>query len=214
MKLVSVNRGTAESLKYGKRRFVTGIDKRDCDGPVYIGASGVDGDAVCDAEHHGGPDQALYVYGAAHYEWWSRELGRTLRYGTFGDNLTIDGLPDDMSAGDRLCIGSALLIEATAPRIPCSTLAAQMQDSNFGLRFKRAEMPGFYFRVIEPGHVAAGDAVESVEGNGAGVSMLDLFRLYYALSPRPDELRRALDAPIAARLRQRFENKLASVESR
>jgi len=210
MQLVSINRGAAESIEHGKRQFVTGINKKACSGPVRVYASGLENDAVCDQEHHGGPDQALYVYGSDHYEWWSQELGQTVRPGTFGDNLTISDLPDDMNAGDRLLIGD-LLLEATGPRIPCSTLAAQMQDSNFGLTFRRAEKPGYYFRVLNPGAIAEGDEVTLVPDPEASVSMIELFRLYYELSPGADQLRRVLDAPIAERLRARFEGKLAAI---
>lgn len=209
IRISSINRGLAATIDYGNRRFVTGIDKQPVDECVAITASGLEGDSVCDTEHHGGADQAVYVYSTADYEWWAAELGRPLRPGTFGDNLTIDGLPSDMNVGDRLLIGSALL-EATAPRIPCSTLAATMRDSDFGLAFRRAARPGIYFRVLNEGEVCPGDRVTLVENTDPTVSIVALFHLCYENSPGREALESALEAPIAERLRKRFAAKLAS----
>lgn len=197
--VVSVNIGRPRAIRHGERELLSGIDKRPVPGSVRITSAGLAGDAICDTAHHGGPDQAVYVYSAADYAWWSRELGRDVAFGTFGDNLTIDTMPSDLNTGDRLMIGDVIL-EATAPRIPCGTLAAMMQDTDFGLRFRRAERPGFYFRVLHEGDVSTGDVVVLVENPDDGISMLEQFRLSYELHPRAADLRRALDAPIAERM--------------
>lgn len=211
MQLVSINVGTAESIGAGKRATVSGIDKQPVSGPVFVSASGLPDDAICAPDFHGGPDQAVYAYGASDYAWWSEQLGREIRPGTFGDNLTIDGLPRDMHAGDRLIIGDAVL-EATAPRIPCSTLATQMGDNKFGLAFRRAERPGFYFRVVTEGEVAAGDRVTFADNEHGTISMLELFRLSYEIKPSAASLRRAIEAPIAIRIRHEFAEKLATLD--
>jgi MOSC domain-containing protein YiiM len=209
MRVASVNLGQQESIAHGGRSFETGIRKRLVDGPVHIGTQIVAGDTICDREHHGGADQAVYVYGSEDYAWWSERLGHELEPGTFGENLTIDGLPSDLVVGDRLLIGDVLL-EATAPRIPCSTLAAQMQDSQFGMTFRKAEKPGIYFRVLNEGEVAAGDGVTFIENPAPVVSILDLFRFNYDLRPDRANLERYLEAPLAERMRAKVEAKLAA----
>ena len=209
MRVTSVNVGREETIDHGNRRFTTGIRKRPVDGPVYIGADSVAGDTISDKKHHGGADQVVYAYSADDYEWWSEQLGRELAPGTFGENLTIEGLPTDLNVGDRLLIGEVLL-EATAPRIPCSTLAAQMQDSGFGMAFRKAERPGIYFRVLNEGEVTAGDAVTCIENPTPVVSILALYRLAYDLSPDPDTLERYLEAPLAERLRASIAEKLSA----
>ena len=212
MTVASVNVGAATTISHRGRDFLTGIDKQPSSTRVRVLASGVEGDAICDLEHHGGVDQAVYVYGQNHYRWWSEQLGRDLRPGLFGENLSIQNLPDDLKAGDRFTIGE-LVLEATAPRIPCSTFAAQMRDSGFGMAFRRAEKPGFYFRVIVSGDIGAGDTIElHPAGTESNVSMLELFRLHYDLSPDPKALQRALESPIAERLQRRFEQKLDAAE--
>ena len=206
MRVARINIGAAETISHRGREFETGIRKRAVDGPVAIGPDGVGDDVICDLENHGGADQAVYAYGTADYEWWSSELGRSVEPGTFGENLTIDGLPDDLHVGDRLLIGNVIL-EATSPRIPCATLSAEMGDSNFGMAFRRAERPGFYFRVLNPGEISAGDAVTLAEDPSSGVTMLDLFRLRYDLSPDAGLLDRALAAPVAERMRELIQSK-------
>ena len=212
MRVTSVNIGREEAIEHGRRTFVTGIRKRPAAAAVYVGAEAVAGDTISDKKHHGGADQAVYAYSADDYAWWSAKLGRELAPGTFGENLTIEGLPSDMNVGDRLLIGDVLL-EATAPRIPCNTLAAQMQDSGFGLAFRKAERPGIYFRVLNEGEVAAGDAVTYIENPAPVVSILALYRLAYDLSPDPAALERYLEAPLAVRMSASLEAQLAAHRS-
>lgn len=212
MRILSVNTGLAESLQVGGQVQLTGINKRPVRDSVHVGELGLANDSVCDSEHHGGVDQAVYVYSANDYVWWSQELDREIPYGTFGDNLTIAEFPDDMNAGDRLLVGD-LILEATAPRIPCRTLAAKMQDSNFGLRFREAERPGVYFRVLNPGDVAAGDPVTLVEMPGESVSMLEIFRAWYQLHPSIELLQRIVAAPVAERMLAKFSAKLSAANS-
>ncbi|MEL7187828.1 MAG: MOSC domain-containing protein [Pseudomonadota bacterium] len=212
MQLTSVNRGTAETIEHGSKSMTTGICKRPVEGPVLLLETGVDNDAVVDAEHHGGADQAVYAYSADDYDWWAESAGREFKPGTFGENLTIRGMPSDMRVGDRLLIGEVVL-EATAPRIPCATLAARVANSGFSLEFREAEKPGVYFRVLNPGSVQKGDAVTFVESDSADVTILDLFRFYYALQHDEATLLRYLEAPLASRVRARVETKLAALQS-
>lgn len=169
-----------------------------------MGEFGLDGDAIFDDEHHGGRDQAVYAYRVEDYEWWSATTGFHHKPGLFGENLTIRGLPADMVIGDRLLIGDVVL-EVTAARIPCGTLATRVKDRDFGLVFRKAERPGVYFRVLNPGHVAANDSIEMVECSNAMVTVLDLFRFAYATSHDAEQLQRFLDAPIAERVRTKVE---------
>lgn len=209
MRVVSLNIGRAETLCHGEREIFTGICKRPVAGPITISESGVGDDVIQDLKNHGGPDQAVYAYSAADYAWWSEQLGAAIAFGTFGENLTIDVLPPDMTTGDRLLIGDVIL-EVTAPRIPCRTLAARMQDRNFGLIFRRAERPGYYCRVLHAGEVKNGDSVTLVENPVQAISILEQFRLSYDTNPDPDALQRALEAPLAERMRKKFESRLAA----
>ncbi len=206
MQLESVNVGRLETIGHNGKSFQTGICKYPVDGSIRLEAAGVRDDVIGDVDNHGGADQAIYVYSADDYDWWASETGREFFPGVFGENLTIRGMPPDMNVGDRLLIGEAVL-EATAPRIPCSTFAAKMQDSGFGLTFRKAERPGIYFRVLSEGEVSAGDKVSLVRDPSNAVSVLELFRFNFLLRHDEDTLRRYLDAPVAVRLREKIESK-------
>jgi len=207
MVLESINVGSVETISHGHKSHSTGICKYPVAGSVYLGELGISGDAVVDSAHHGGVDQAVYAYSADDYDWWAEECNREFTPGLFGENLTIRGLPSDMNVGDRLLIGEVVL-EATSPRIPCGTLATKMRDTDFGLAFRRAERPGFYFRVLNSGDLTVGDVVTYVANHSNDVSMLELFRFNYALQHEVDELKRFLQAPIAIRFREKIERKL------
>ena len=210
MQLESINVGSVETVIHKDKFFTTGICKYPVDGAVYLDEAGVRDDVIVDKEHHGGADQAVYAYSADDYDWWARETGREHVPGLFGENLTIRGFPSDMNIGDRLLIGEVVL-EATAPRIPCSTFAARMQDFGFGMVFRKAERPGIYFRVLNGGEVSAGDAVTLVANDSSNVSILELFRFKFALQHEIADLHRFLAAPIAIRFRDNIESRLEAM---
>lgn len=142
MKILSVNIGERRTQPKGDGFETTGIFKIPTRERVHIGTLGLPGDVICDVKDHGGPDQAVYLYGAPDYAWWSEQLGRQLEPGTFGENLTLSDFESARyNIGDRLQMGT-LVLEFTAPRIPCSTLARRMGDSEFIKKYRAAERPG------------------------------------------------------------------------
>src|SRR4051812_8193344 len=173
MLLVSVNVARPQRLVLGGRVRRTAIAKQPVDGPVAVGALGLDGDEVGSTKHHGGRDQAVYVYSLDDYAWWAGELGRALAPATFGENLTVQGLRSgELAVGDRLQVGQAVELEVTAPRIPCQTLAGRMADPGFVKRFAAAERPGAYARVLRTGRVRVGDVVQLRPASGPSLPLV------------------------------------------
>lgn len=214
MILLSINIGQLRPLRRGNKSGQSGIYKQPVAGPVTLTVDGLPGDAIADKKHHGGPDQAIYIYGAPDYAWWSAELGAELEPGTFGENLTIAGLESaDYAIGDRLHIGEAVVLQVTSPRIPCSTLAARMADPTFVKRFRAAERPGLYCRVLQPGVLSPGDPVRYTPYDGDTITILQSFRDFYEPSLSADTLRRYLAAPIAIRDRAEKESQLLALLS-
>jgi len=172
MRLLSVNVGRPTAVPYTDQpQGLTGIDKQPVEGPVRVsapgpkgvGGSGLAGDAVCDLRHHGGDDQAVYAFAREDLDAWERELGRTLASGAFGENLTTTGL--DVSGariGERWRIGSEVVLEGRAGRIPCLTFQGHLGERRWVRRFTEKAATGAYLRVIVPGEIRAGDAVEIV----------------------------------------------------
>ena len=212
LRVTSVNVGRARLIPGAESVGPSGIYKLPQHHAVAVTAQGLEGDAICHTEDHGGPDQAVYAYGGIDYRWWATELQRPVEPGTFGENLTINGMSSDLHVGDRLHVGSVTL-EATGPRIPCANFSARMQDRRFAKRFRDAARPGVYFRVLQPGTVSADDAVELVASNRSDpVGVVELFHAYYDAFPEAANLRRLLAAPIAARLRARLQKQLDALE--
>jgi len=204
MKVTSVNIGRPERIAGYKRK--TGIVKRPAQEAVEIGPLGLAGDAVLDTKNHGGPDQAVYIYGQPDYDFWAGELGRDLPPGLFGENLTIDGLESrKMLIGDRLRIGDVVL-EVTSPRIPCNTFAARMGDPMWVKRFFAVNRPGVYMRVIETGTVTAGMEVEHTPFAGEAIPAIELMSDYK--NPSPERVRWLMQAPIHRDLVAKYTEKL------
>lgn len=199
MQLISLNLGHERAMRNGKASGKTGIYKLPTNESVQVTSEGLGGDVICDMENHGGADQAIYVFSVPDYEWWAAQLGRELEPGTFGENLTISGLlSQDFSIGDFLYVGEVLL-QVTAPRIPCVTLAVRMDDPAFVKRFRHGERPGLYCRVLKEGSIRVGDEVRREPYGQETVSALEMFRHWYEPNEDADWLRRYRAAPIAVR---------------
>lgn len=192
-RVVSVNVGEPREVPHAGTTVMTAIFKAPVDGTVALGAGGLAGDRQADLSVHGGPHMAAYIYSADDYAWWSERLGREVPAATFGENLTVSGLRDEaVLVGDRFRIGGAL-VEATIPRTPCFKLGIRMGDKRFVADFADAARLGFYVRVLEPGPVRAGDAVERAGRGPHPVSMAFLGRLHRD-GGTEEELRDALAA--------------------
>ena len=207
MKVVSVNIGVKTPIKVGDREAQTGIFKQPIDHEVEIKTLGITGDAVLDRKHHGGPDQAVYAYRVEDYDFWCNELGQTILPGTFGENLTLEGMPTPhLFIGDRIRF-SQVVLEVTAPRIPCNILAARMGDSRFAKKFVAAERPGLYFRVIEPGLLKTGEAFLIDPTDRQSISTVQMFSdVKRKLDPAT--IARYLELPIDERSRKDFTQRL------
>ncbi len=208
MNLISVNLGQERTLQHRDHVERTGIFKFPTDKPVKVTKLGLEGDVIVSKKHHGGPDQAIYVYSGADYEWWAKELGKEIPPGTFGDNLTISELESaTFNVGDYLYIDDVTL-QVSAPRIPCATFAARMEDPQWVKKFRHAERPGLYCRVIKEGFVKAGDTVSIEKYTRETLSILEMFREYYNKNKSEETLYRHLNAPVAIRARRDIEKEL------
>jgi MOSC domain-containing protein YiiM len=141
----------------------------------------LDGDRQADLAVHGGADKAVYAYPVEHYAYWRGELpGLELPFGMFGENFTIEGLPEDEAyVGNRLRIGKAELV-VTQPRLPCYKLGIRFQADDMAKRFLASGRTGFYLSVVREGQVGAGDKLEMIVGEGNSVRIPEITRLYVA----------------------------------
>jgi MOSC domain-containing protein YiiM len=188
----SVNVGRPRPMERNGEPATSAIWKEPVGGRVAVRGVNVEGDDQADRSVHGGPDQAVYAYAGEDTEWWVSEVGRPLGPGNWGENLTTRGIDvNGALIGERWRIGTVVL-EATAPRIPCWKLAKRMDDPLFIKRFAHAGRPGAYFRIIEEGELAAGDAIEVIERPDHDVTVGYVAHVY--LEDR-DAAERLLEAP-------------------
>ena len=177
-RLLSVNVGRARRFDHGGQPAVSAIRKSPVEGRIAARGVNLDGDDQADRRVHGGPDQAVYAYATEDYRWWQRQLDRRLEPGLFGENLTTERIDvTGALVGERWKIGSTVLA-VTGPRVPCSKLAARMEDSSFPRRFAKALRPGTYLRIVSEGELGAGDEIRIVERPDHGLTIGDMFRIY------------------------------------
>ena len=188
-KVASIHVGRVAPL--GAKRVWSAFVKHAVTGPVDIGALGLDGDEQADLRFHGGPDKAVYGYGAEAYEFWRTaqpQHAARLVAGGMGENLTIAGLDEaSVNIGDRVRVGTALL-QVTEPRQPCFKLALAFDDPKLPRAFTRSGRCGWYYRVLEPGRVAAGDACDCVDRPNADWPVSRMFEIVMARAIGRDTL--------------------------
>jgi ferredoxin-NADP reductase/MOSC domain-containing protein YiiM len=196
-KLLSVNVGLPREIEWQGKLVRTGIWKRPVPHRVLARKLNLDGDGQGDLHGHGGEHRAVMVYQIDSYRYWERELGRNdFEYGQFGENFTVEGLPDnEVCIGDRYKIGSAVF-EVSAPRVTCYRLGIRMNHPQMPALVISHHRPGFYFRVITEGEVGAGDEIHKIADGQGRITVAEVDALLYL--PNHDPGRIAVAARIPA----------------
>jgi MOSC domain-containing protein YiiM len=174
------------------RTVRTSIFKKSVAGPITVERLNLAGDRQADLTVHGGTDKAVYVYPAEHYAFWREKLpGIDLPWGSFGENLTVEGLEEaTVQIGDRLQIGTASFI-VTQPRMPCYKLAVRFDRLEMIKWLLQSGRTGFYLRVTQEGQLTAGNTVTILPEGATTVTVADITRLYAADAANQELLRRA-----------------------
>jgi MOSC domain-containing protein YiiM len=211
MRVLSVNVGLPREVTWRGKPVRTGIYKEPVTGRVPLRRLNLDGDRQADLRVHGGPDMAIYAYPSEYYELWSRERPELeLGPGTFGENLTTEGLPDeDVSIGDRFRFGTAELV-VTQPRLPCFKLGIKMGRDEFVTEFLERGLYGFYLAVIREGHVEAGDPIVALTREPHRFGVNEVARLYARDRDDVESMRRAAELGVLPeRWRDYFRKRVA-----
>src|SRR5450432_779404 len=206
-RLLSVNVGLPRDIAWQGKTVHTGIWKAPVDGPRMVRRLNIDGDGQGDLAGHGGEHRAVYVYQVDSYRYWQDQLGRNdFAYGQFGENFSVDGLPDaEVCIGDRYRIGGALF-EVTQPRVTCYRLGIRMNEPEMAALLVKHGRPGFYFRVLEEGEVEAGEEITRVASGPERMSVSEINALLYLPGHPRHQLERALRIPpLSAGWRRSFE---------
>jgi ferredoxin-NADP reductase/MOSC domain-containing protein YiiM len=193
-RLVSANVGLPKDVRWRDETVRTGIWKRPVDGPAMVRRLNIEGDGQGDLAGHGGEQRAVLVYQTQALAYWAEQLGRhDLEPGCFGENLTVDGLPDtEVRIGDRYRIGEAEF-EVTQPRVTCYRLGMRLDEPDLPALLVAHHRPGFYMRVITEGRIRAGDGI--VRTRTGTVTVADTDALLYLPGRDRATLRLAADTP-------------------
>ena len=196
MRLISVNVGLPREVSWRGRSVTTAIFKAPVAGRRHVARLNVDGDGQADLIGHGGEHRAVYVYDRSAYQHWAEVLGRDdLVPGQFGENFTVEGMPDEeVCVGDRYRIGDATF-EVTQPRVTCFKVGLRLDEPRMPALLYSHGRPGFYMRVLEEGEVGAGDEIERLAVGPEAMSVREVSALLYLPGHAPGALRRALAIP-------------------
>lgn len=191
--LISVQVGVPRRVLLEGGEVSTGIFKTPVHERILMRPLNLDGDRQADLTVHGGRDKAVYAYPSEHYVYWREELpGVDLPWGSFGENLTTQGLlENEVFLGDRYTIGGAE-VAVTQPRIPCYKLNLKFERGDMAKRFLASRRSGFYFRVLREGEIGAGDEIVRVHQDENRVSISDALKVYLGLPDSEDLRERAL----------------------
>jgi ferredoxin-NADP reductase/MOSC domain-containing protein YiiM len=194
--LLSVNVGMPKNVAWQGKTVYTGVWKHPVPGPVMARRLNIDGDGQGDLNGHGGEQRAVLVYQIASYRHWQQHFGRDdFGYGQFGENLTVDGMPDDqVCIGDRYRIGGAEF-EVTQPRVTCYRVGLRLGEPEMPALLVSHHRPGFYMRVVTEGRIQAGDRIVKTRTGPHALTVADTDALLYLPGRDPDRLRLATQIP-------------------
>ena len=199
-RLLSVNVGLPRDVTWNGKTVRTSVWKSPVTGRRMVRKLDIDGDAQADLAGHGGEQRAVFVYQMDSYYYWERFLGRNdFTFGQFGENFTVEGLPDnEVCIGDRYRIGDAIF-EVTQPRVTCYRIGIRLNEPRMPALLVAHHRPGFYFRVLQEGEVGAGDDIvkitDGLTGGSERISVADVDALLYLPGHSRERLERVLRIP-------------------
>ena len=195
-RLVSVNVGLPRDVTWNGKTVRTAVWKSPVAGKRMVRKLDIDGDGQGDLAGHGGEHRAVFVYQMDSYHHWERFLGRSdFVFGQFGENFTVEGLLDDeVCIGDRYRIGDGIF-EVTQPRVTCYRVGMRMNEPRMAALLVAHRRPGFYFRVLQEGEVAAGDEIVKIADGPERITVAEIDALLYLPGHSREQLQRALQIP-------------------
>src|ERR1051325_9782624 len=191
--LLSINVGIPRDIAWRGEKVHTAIWKLPVQRRIAVRRLNLEGDGQGDLAGHGGEHRAVFVYQIESYRYWQEQLKRSdFVHGQFGENFTIEGLPDDaVCIGDRYRIGNALF-EVTQPRVTCYRVGIRTGEPRMPALLTSSGRPGFYFRVLQEGEVEAGDEIVKVADGPERMTVAGMHALLYSPNHPRNRLQRAL----------------------
>lgn len=169
--LISVNTGKVRTLENYAKPATSAIIKQPTKETLYLSHTNLAGDEQADLVFHGGREKAVCVYSFEHYPYWEKELRIKMPLGAFGENLTLQGLTEEVVCiGDTFEWGDAV-VQVSQPRRPCYKISARYNIPELTLKVVNTGYTGFYLRVLEEGKVSVNEPLTLKKRHGAGVTV-------------------------------------------
>ena len=208
--VISINVGKPKPVTFQNKTVHTGIYKESVDDePLFLSKLNLAGDAQGNLKLHGGVDKAVCVYPFDHYPYWEKDLNRDVHPGTFGENLTIEGLTEEqVNIGDIFGFGEAV-VQVTQPRQPCFKIAGKLNRPDMVMKIQQTGFSGYYLRVLKEGVVAKTDELKRIEVHPMKVTVAFVNGILYRDKWNIQAIRRILDVDaLAERSKASFEKRL------
>lgn len=131
-----------------------------------IEALGLVGDHQADHRFHGGPEKAVHQFAPASYALMVARfpgLAGRAQAGALGENLSSRAMQDS-----NVCIGSiyrvgGATLQVSQPRSPCWKINHTLGSDELSRFIADEGICGWYYRVLEAGDVAVGDAIRLLD---------------------------------------------------
>ena len=197
MKIISINTGKPRDILWEGKTIQTSIFKKSVNGPQKVSYLHVGDDNQSDLKFHGGRDKAIYSFDNYYYNIWKTKIQfDNWSYGIFGENLTTEGLTDDLIRIGNIYQAGTVIFKAIQPRIPCLKLNLPFNRKCILPIFYQSEGYGTYYRVEEEGYFQSGDKIKLIEESPYPITIADLVLSYATKGKDQVLLKKILDSPV------------------
>lgn len=191
----------------------TGMYKTRVLDDIELGHDGFAGDMQADRRVHGGPEKAVHLYPARHYERLAckfQDARPSLLPGALGENLSTEDLDEhDVRIGDVWKLGTAQL-QVCQPRSPCWKIDERFSCDGMAAYIAEARLTGWYWRVIWPGRISPGDALDLLQAAPTAPKLHEAMLLWQEHRPSISELERLAQSPgIASGWRDKIKQRMS-----
>ena len=196
MRILSVNTAKPKTIIWEGKNIKTSIFKTSVEGPQKVSYLKVGDDTQCELKFHGGRNKAIYSYDYSYYEIWKSKIEhKNWSYGIFGENLTTEGLADDIIKIGNIYQAGSVIFKAIQPRIPCFKLNLPFRRNDMLNMFYNSKNYGTYFRVIKEGNIESGNSIKLIEESTCPYTISDLVEIYATRGKNQQLLINILDSP-------------------
>lgn len=191
----------------------SGIFKRRTLDRVRVEVEGIVGDEQADRRVHGGPEKAVHQYAFENYAKIAQAFPHSsslLVPGSLGENISAKDLSEsNVHIGDMFRVGSAIF-QVSQPRSPCWKINHRFGEERMSVYVAQSRITGWYYRVLTPGEIQAGDGITLLERQTDRFSIEQFWRVQLSHRPSVDDLIELIAVPgLAEEWKKRLRERVA-----